>query len=176
MPSRPSLLKPILPLILDPLVCLLKVLMKGSCGDRSRLLQELSGQIMSPPKGKKQGKKDEALASGDPSGSDGSGTDTTSSDEDSASSAGAALRPKELHVRCKTLKMLDEPTVEELTAQVSLISIWLEHLVRLEHGTDFIVEDHGILSVQVFFSESGFVVHAGIFPSAGDLPHQIVNI
>jgi len=39
-------------------------------------------------------------------------------------------------VRTKTVKMLDEPTIEELVAQITLLARWLEPVVRKDEGFD----------------------------------------
>mmetsp|Transcript_117570 Transcript_117570/g.379441 ORF Transcript_117570/g.379441 Transcript_117570/m.379441 type:complete len:503 (+) Transcript_117570:109-1617(+) len=39
-------------------------------------------------------------------------------------------------VRTKTVKMLSEPTVEELTAELALLKSWLPHMVRKDCGFD----------------------------------------
>ncbi|CAD7971241.1 unnamed protein product [Amoebophrya sp. A25] len=41
-----------------------------------------------------------------------------------------------MRVRCKTVKLLEEPTVEELLAQVSLVRIWLRPLILMNRGVD----------------------------------------
>lgn len=43
-------------------------------------------------------------------------------------------------LRTKTLKMLNEPTVEELTAELSLLKMWLPHMVKKDSGFDLELE------------------------------------
>eukprot|EP00746_Dinoflagellata_sp_MGD_P121514 gnl/MRDRNA2_/MRDRNA2_56660_c0_seq1.p1 gnl/MRDRNA2_/MRDRNA2_56660_c0~~gnl/MRDRNA2_/MRDRNA2_56660_c0_seq1.p1 ORF type:complete len:564 (-),score=114.87 gnl/MRDRNA2_/MRDRNA2_56660_c0_seq1:32-1591(-) len=44
-------------------------------------------------------------------------------------------------VRTKTVKMLDEPTVEELTAQIVLLKKWVQAIVARDDGFDVEIED-----------------------------------
>lgn len=46
-------------------------------------------------------------------------------------------------VRTKTFKMVDQPTIEELTAQVEMIRRWLEPMVKLDRGFDVKLSDLG---------------------------------
>merc|ERR1712039_216170 len=43
-------------------------------------------------------------------------------------------------LRTKTVKMLGEPTVEELTAQLVLLTMWLPYMVRKDGGFDVEIE------------------------------------
>jgi len=43
-------------------------------------------------------------------------------------------------VRVKTMKLLDEPTSEELLAQVNLMRMWLRHMVQYDSGIDIVLE------------------------------------
>lgn len=46
-----------------------------------------------------------------------------------------------LKVRTKTIKMLDEPTVEELTAQIMLIKQWVASIVARDDGFDLEIDN-----------------------------------
>jgi hypothetical protein len=46
------------------------------------------------------------------------------------------INGQEFKVRTKTFKMLDEPTVEELTVELSLVQQWLPLMVKLNDGFD----------------------------------------
>jgi len=43
-------------------------------------------------------------------------------------------------VRVKTMKLLDEPTAEELFAQVNLMRLWLQPLIQYDAGIDIVLE------------------------------------
>jgi len=44
-------------------------------------------------------------------------------------------------LRSKTIKMLDEPALEEIIAQHELFISWLPHLVKRDRGIDIVIED-----------------------------------
>mmetsp|Transcript_127904 Transcript_127904/g.368455 ORF Transcript_127904/g.368455 Transcript_127904/m.368455 type:complete len:582 (-) Transcript_127904:98-1843(-) len=44
-------------------------------------------------------------------------------------------------LRTKTVKMLDEPALEEMLAQLELLHTWLPHLVKRDRGIDIVLED-----------------------------------
>jgi len=44
-------------------------------------------------------------------------------------------------LRTKTVKMLDEPAIEEMVAQHELFISWLPHLVKRDRGIDIVIED-----------------------------------
>jgi len=44
-------------------------------------------------------------------------------------------------LRTKTVKMLQEPTCEELTAQTSLLTEWLPHIVKLDAGIELCLDN-----------------------------------
>lgn len=43
-------------------------------------------------------------------------------------------------LRTKTVKLLEEPTVEELTAEIELMTTWLPHIVQRDAGLDLNLE------------------------------------
>mmetsp|Transcript_58783 Transcript_58783/g.137259 ORF Transcript_58783/g.137259 Transcript_58783/m.137259 type:complete len:546 (+) Transcript_58783:153-1790(+) len=45
-----------------------------------------------------------------------------------------------IKLRVKTLKMLSEPTIEELTAEITLLSMWLPHMIRRDSGFDMEID------------------------------------
>jgi len=45
-----------------------------------------------------------------------------------------------MRLRVKTVKMLDKPTVLELTAELNLLRLWLPHIVRRDSGFDLEIE------------------------------------
>jgi hypothetical protein len=44
-------------------------------------------------------------------------------------------------VRAKTLKMLEEPSCEEMIAQIALMHLWLPHIVKRDEGLDLELSD-----------------------------------
>jgi len=46
-----------------------------------------------------------------------------------------------IRLRTKTVKMLDEPALEEMIAQMSLLHAWLPHLVKRDEGIDLELDD-----------------------------------
>merc|ERR1711957_491867 len=48
---------------------------------------------------------------------------------------------KALKLRTKTVKMLGEPTVEELTAELTLLTKWLPHMIRQDSGFDIEIDN-----------------------------------
>lgn len=44
-------------------------------------------------------------------------------------------------IRAKTVKMLEEPALEEMIAQMSLLHSWLPHLIKRDAGIDVVLED-----------------------------------
>lgn len=66
-----------------------------------------------------------------------------------ATSEGISKDGHVMRLRTKTLKMLDEPTVEELTAEITLLCRWLPHMVQKDSGFDIELdstEDNAALS------------------------------
>ncbi|CAD7940762.1 unnamed protein product [Amoebophrya sp. A120] len=55
-----------------------------------------------------------------------------------------------LRVRCKTVKLLPEPTIEELLAELTLLRLWSQALVTSENGVD----------VELTTSEADSEIHA----------------
>lgn len=53
-----------------------------------------------------------------------------------ATAEGLTKDGHKVKLRTKTLKMLDEPTVEELTAEITLLHRWLPHMVQRDCGFD----------------------------------------
>mmetsp|Transcript_11942 Transcript_11942/g.27901 ORF Transcript_11942/g.27901 Transcript_11942/m.27901 type:complete len:543 (+) Transcript_11942:154-1782(+) len=45
-----------------------------------------------------------------------------------------------IRLRVKTLKMLSEPTIEELTAEITLLSMWLPHMIKRDSGFDMEID------------------------------------
>lgn len=90
----------------------------GYPDDKTALLEQLHGEIQVQPSERRSASRQNFVGK---------------MDED--------LTSKELHVRCKTVKMLDEPTVEELTAEVTLLNLWISQLVYLDQGVDFRLDD-----------------------------------
>jgi len=57
-----------------------------------------------------------------------------------ATAEGISKDGSRLKLRTKTLKMLSEPTVEEMTAELTLLSLWLPYMVAMDEGFDREIE------------------------------------
>lgn len=48
-------------------------------------------------------------------------------------------------LRCKTIKMFDSPTVDDLTTEMSMLHKWMPYLVKRDAGFDVDLEDEAVL-------------------------------